>query len=210
MTKKADSKELGQALKRPIILIGMMGAGKTTVGRRLATALDIPFFDADMEIERAAGMQIADIFETYGEEEFRNGEMRVIERLLSQEKIHVLATGGGAFIRPETRALIQEKAISVWLKADIDILLTRTAKRDTRPLLRQGNPREILEQLSRQRDPIYTQARITVESIKGPHKEIVDRILHLLQSCLHQQPAPPQSDTSQEATDTKDQHRVKS
>ncbi len=205
MTKNADSKELGQALNRPIILIGMMGAGKTTVGRRLAAALDIPFFDADMEIERAAGMQIADIFETYGEEEFRHGEMRVIERLLKEEKIHVLATGGGAFIRPETRALIQEKAISIWLKADIDILLARTAKRDTRPLLRQGNPREILERLSRQRDPIYAEASIIVESIKGPHKEIVGRILQHLQSSLEQQPAP-----SQKASANKDQHRVKS
>jgi shikimate kinase len=169
------------SLTKPIVLVGLMGAGKTTTGRRLARMLGIAFADADDEIEEAAGMRIADIFEIYGEAEFREGERKVMRRLLTS-KPHVLATGGGAFMNDETRALIKEKAISVWLKADLQTHLRRTALRDTRPILRQGDPEEILAKLLEQRSPIYAQADLTVESDDGPHKDTVTAIIKALRA----------------------------
>ena len=167
------------ALRRTIALVGMMGAGKSSVGRRLAARLGVPFCDADAEIEAAAGCTISDIFEQYGESAFRDGERKVIGRLLA-EPPHVMATGGGAFIDPETRAHVKECAISVWLKAPVDVLLARVHRKDNRPLLKAGEPREVLERLLREREPTYALADIAVESENGPHGETVERILAAL------------------------------
>jgi len=167
------------ALRRTIALVGMMGAGKSSVGRRLAARLDVPFCDADAEIEAAAGCTISDIFERYGESAFRDGERKVIGRLLG-EPPHVMATGGGAFIDPETRARMKECAVSVWLKAPVDVLLARILRKDTRPLLKAGEPREVLERLLTEREPIYALADIAIESESGPHCETVERIMAAL------------------------------
>jgi shikimate kinase len=164
---------------RTITLVGLMGAGKSTVGRRLATRLDLPFVDADSEIEAAAGCTIPEIFERHGEAEFRAGERRVIARLL-RGRPKVLATGGGAFMDADTRQRIKSRAISVWLRADLDLLMARVARRDNRPLLKQGDPRQIMERLMAERYPVYGEADITVESNEGPHDAIVERIIDAL------------------------------
>jgi len=166
-------------LKKSVILVGMMGAGKTSVGKRLATTLGVAFRDADAEIEEAAGCTINEIFERLGEPAFREGERRVIARLLG-EAPHVLATGGGAFMDPETRARIKQDAISVWLKADLDLLLDRVSRKDTRPLLRNTDSRAALQRLLAEREPIYAEADITVMSDAGPHEAVVRRILKAL------------------------------
>jgi shikimate kinase len=164
---------------RPIVLIGLMGAGKTAIGKRLATRLAIPFVDADQEIEKAAGKSISEIFSDHGEDSFRDGERRVIARLLS-EGAKVLATGGGAFMNAETRQRILEKAVSVWLKADLDVLMGRVSRRDTRPLLKTADPRGVMERLLVERYPVYAQANITIESRDVPHEVIVDEIVNAL------------------------------
>jgi shikimate kinase len=169
------------ATDRTIVLIGMMGAGKTTVGRRLAAKLGLEFVDADSEIEAAAGCSIEDIFERHGEQAFRDGERRVIKRLLDGPA-RVLATGGGAFMDPETRARIHEHGLSVWLRADLDVLLERCLRRTHRPLLQRGDPRQTLERLIAQRYPVYAEADITVESGPGPHDAVVDEIVKQLQT----------------------------
>lgn len=169
-------------MARPIVLVGLMGAGKTTIGRRLAERLKLKFIDSDEEIERAAGLTVADIFETYGEAGFRDGERRVIARLMG-EAPHVLATGGGAFMNPATRALIKQNAVSVWLKADLDVLVERTSRRNTRPLLRAGDPAEILAKLMAERSPTYAQADVTVDSARHPHDHTVKLLIHSLQGC---------------------------
>lgn len=168
---------------RTIALVGMMGVGKSSIGKRLAQALDLPFRDADEEIEKAAKRSVAEIFAELGEEEFRAGERRVIARLL-HDPPHVLATGGGAFMSDETRALIKANAISVWLRADIDVLVRRVGKRDTRPLLRGKDPRATLAALMEARDPVYAQADIAIETSDGPHQAAVDAILHALKARL--------------------------
>ncbi|MDT8345941.1 MAG: shikimate kinase [Thermohalobaculum sp.] len=170
----------GPVLRRTVVLIGLMGAGKSSVGQRLAERLGVAFADSDGEIERAAAMSIPEIFERYGEAHFRDGERRVIARLL-QEPPMVLATGGGAFMNAETRALIGRMAVSVWLKADLDLLVARTAGRTHRPLLNRGDPREILAGLIRERYPVYAGAAITVESQAGlTHDEMASRIIAAL------------------------------
>ncbi len=166
-------------LKRTVALIGMMGAGKSSVGRRLAAKLGVPFRDADSEIEAAAGCTIAEIFERFGEQDFRDGERRVIARLLG-EPPHVLATGGGAFVDPRTRTEIKDKAVSIWLRASIELLANRVQRRETRPLLKQGDPREILTRLLTQREPIYAEADIQLDSEEGPHATVVERIIAVL------------------------------
>lgn len=171
----------GNLVDRAIVLVGLMGAGKSSIGRRLATRLNMKFTDADSEIETAAGCSIADFFERHGEPAFREGERRVIARLLD-EGPRVLATGGGAFIDPDTRRLLAEKAVTVWLNAELNLLVKRCARRDTRPLLRAGDPREILASLMEERYPIYSQADITVETDDGPHGETVDKIVAALQA----------------------------
>lgn len=166
-------------LNRTVALVGMMGAGKSSVGRRLAARLGVPFKDADAEIEAAAGCSISEIFDRYGEAAFRDGERRVIARLLA-EPPHVLATGGGAFIDPSTRERLKDSAISIWIKAPVELLLSRVQRRDSRPLLKNGDPRETLTRLLAQREPIYAEADITLESEDGPHTLAVERIVALL------------------------------
>ena len=164
---------------RTIVLVGLMGAGKSCIGRRLAARLGLPFRDADAEIERAAGCSIEDIFELHGEAAFREGENRVICRLLADAP-HVLATGGGAFMNPETRAAIGERAISVWLRADLELMLKRTGRRNNRPLLKRGDPRKILSDLMDQRYPVYGDADLVVDSVDGPPEVTVERVLAAL------------------------------
>jgi shikimate kinase len=173
--------EPGRAIDRSIVLVGMMGAGKTAVGRRLAAALGWPFTDADWAIEAAAGTTIANIFAEIGEAAFRARERQVIARLLRGER-QVLALGGGAFVDPETRALVRERALSIWLRADLDVLARRTGRRDDRPLLAGGDPRARLAALLEQRAPIYAQADFVVDSGKGPIDDVVARVLEALHS----------------------------
>lgn len=168
---------------RTIALVGLMGAGKTTVGRRLAQALALPFADADSEIAAAAGRSIDAIFAEHGECEFRRGERQVIARLLDGP-VHVLATGGGAFIDPRTGALMKERAISVWLKAPLDVLMKRVARRDDRPLLKEDDPRAVMQRLMDERYPIYAEADIAVETGVGPHNAAVSLILDALRAHL--------------------------
>jgi shikimate kinase len=169
--------------RRSIVLVGMMGAGKSSIGRRLAARLGVPFSDADAEIEEAAGMSIADIFEAHGEPSFRSGEARVIARLLEHGP-QVLATGGGAFINPQTRARIHEKGISVWLKAEIDVLSRRLRRRSDRPLLKTADPAATLAGLLAARNPIYGEANLVVVSRDVPHDVIVEEIIAALRSKL--------------------------
>jgi shikimate kinase len=164
---------------RCIVLVGMMGAGKTSVGRRLAHRLGLPFADADVEIETAAGMTIPEIFAQYGEPYFRSGEQRVIARLLETGP-QVLATGGGAYMNADTRALIRVKGVSVWLKAELDVLLKRVMRRTNRPLLKTADPAVTLGNLIDQRYPIYAEADITVQSQEIAHDLMVDRIVTTL------------------------------
>jgi shikimate kinase len=178
-TDAAVSRITGFQPDRTIVLVGLMGAGKSAIGRRLAERLGIPFADADTEIETAAGRTIEEIFAEHGEAAFREGERKVIARLL-EGPAHVLATGGGAFMDPETRARVRAEARSVWLKADLDVLLKRVRKRNNRPLLKQGDPREILQRLMTLRYPVYAEADIAVESVEGPHDSVVDAIIDSL------------------------------
>ncbi len=175
---------LGQ---RSIVMVGLMGCGKSAIGKRLAAALSVPFVDADEEIERAAGKTITEIFDDQGEPFFRERERKVISRLL-QSGTQVLATGGGAFMNEETRESIRKSGVSVWLKADLPVLLRRVAKRDTRPLLRRGDPEVVMRQLIETRYPVYAQADVTVESRDVPHEVIVTDIIRSLQRLLL--PAP--------------------
>lgn len=167
------------ARRGPIVLVGMMGVGKSTVGRRLAARLGLTFVDADEEIEKAAGMSVAEIFERYGESHFRDGERRVIARLMDGAP-KVIATGGGAFMQEETRQLILESATAVWLDADIDILVDRVGRRDSRPLLKNRDPRAVLTELAAVRNPVYALAPIHVKSIAAPHEIAVEKIMEQL------------------------------
>ena len=175
------------SVPRTVALVGLMGAGKSAIGKRLAARLGLPFVDADDEIEHAAGCTIAEFFEKYGEAEFRAGERRVIARLLD-EPPHVLSTGGGAYMDPETRALMRAKAITVWLRADLDVLFDRVRKRTHRPLLRQGDPREILANLMKQRYPIYAEANIVVDSTAQPADRTTEQTIAALRAYLQAHP----------------------
>nr|WP_306263386.1 shikimate kinase [Pararhizobium sp. IMCC3301] len=168
---------------RSIVLVGMMGVGKSSVGRRLAQAMNLPFVDADKEIEEAANRSIVEIFEAYGEAHFRDGEKRVIQRLLADGP-QVLATGGGAFMNAETRAEIAERGISVWLRAELKVLIARVKRKPTRPLLQKPNPEKILAELLAQRNPVYAQADITITSRDVPHEVVVGDILTALDGFL--------------------------
>jgi shikimate kinase len=176
--------------KTTIALVGLMGAGKSSVGRRLAQALNLPFRDADEEVERAAGRSVSEIFDELGEAAFRDGERRVIARLLD-EAPHVLATGGGAFMNPETRKLIAGKAISVWLQADVEVLARRVARKNDRPLLHGKDVREVLADLARERYPTYALADVAVESIESPHHVTVQAIIEALTARLRAQADAP-------------------
>ena len=164
---------------RPLVLVGMMGAGKTTVGRRLATRLDRAFLDSDEEVEKAAGMTIEEIFQSHGEADFRAGEARVITRLLKEPDI-VLGTGGGAYMNAETRAAIREAGISVWIKADFEVLFSRVSRRSNRPLLKTANPRETLQKLIDQRYPTYAEADVTVVSREVPQDQVAAEVIDAL------------------------------
>lgn len=182
--RSARAKALADRLGgRPIVLVGMMGAGKTTVGRRLATRLGRRFLDSDEEIEKAAQMTIPEIFAQRGEAEFRAGESRVLSRLLKENDV-VLATGGGAFVNLETRALIKSAAVSVWLKADLDVLFERVSRRSNRPLLKTADPKATLQKLIEDRYPIYADADLTVLSRDVPQDsvaaDVISALLHHL------------------------------
>jgi shikimate kinase len=168
---------------RSVVLVGMMGAGKSTIGRRLSARLRLPFLDADIEIEAAAAMSIPEIFETHGEPHFRAGEARVIARLLDSGPA-VLATGGGAFMREETRSRIRRQAVSVWLKADADIIMRRVKRRADRPLLQTADPAATVGRLIDEREPIYQHADLTIWSRDVPHEKIVDECIHALHGWL--------------------------
>jgi shikimate kinase len=171
----------GMALDRTIALVGMMGAGKTSVGRRLAQRLAVPFRDADHEIEAAAGLTVAEIFERFGESHFRDGERKVIARLL-HEPPHVLATGGGAFMDESTRDAMVQSAFTIWLKAPLSLLMARVKKRETRPLLKEGDMRATLENLLAVREPVYAKADMTLDSADEPHGAAVERIVEALRA----------------------------
>ena len=171
------------SLPRTVALVGLMGAGKSAIGKRLALRLGLPFIDADDEIERAAGCSIAEIFEKYGEADFRAGERRVIARLLDLTP-HILSTGGGAYLHPETRALMRAKAVTVWLRAELDVLFDRVRRRGHRPLLRQGDPKEVLAQLMTQRYPIYAEADIIVASTAQPADRTTEQVIEALRAFL--------------------------
>jgi shikimate kinase len=168
-------------LERTVALVGLMGAGKSTVGRRLAAVLGAAFIDADEEIVIAAGRPIADIFAERGEEEFRAGERRVIARILQGPPV-VLATGGGAFMNPLTRITLRQRAVSVWLRADLDTLMARVLRRDERPLLRVEDPRAVMQALIDQRYPVYAEADLVVDSRGGPHQNTVEALLESLRA----------------------------
>lgn len=175
--------ELANRLDRPVVLVGLMGVGKSTVGRRLARRLGLPFVDSDAEIEDAAGLSPAEVFERYGEHDFRDGERRLVARLIEGD-LRVIATGGGAYIDERTRELLNERAITVWLDAPVDILAERTSRRDTRAQLRNGDPKGTLERLATERRTSYEQAHIHVKSGNGAHGDVVDAILLALEDYL--------------------------
>ena len=174
-----------QPLRSPktVVFVGLMGVGKTCIGRRLAQRLELPFVDADKEIEEAARCTIPEFFERYGEQQFREGERRVILRLLDNP-VHVLSTGGGAFMDAQTRAAIRERAISLWLRADLDLMLRRVSRRNDRPLLQVADPRAKLQELIDQRYPVYAEADITVDSVDGPPDVTLERVVGALAAHL--------------------------
>jgi shikimate kinase len=179
----SEIKSLAALIDRPLVLVGMMGVGKSTIGRKLAQLLGLPFHDADDEIEKAAQLSVTEIFERFGEAHFRDGERRVIARLLEAGP-SVVATGGGAFVQPETRALIHQKGIAIWLDSDLATLVDRVSRRDNRPLLRGGDPKEIIARLKAERGPAYSEAPIKVMSDAGPHGDAVNRILKAIAAWL--------------------------
>ena len=183
-TSATQEAEIAAALgARSVVLVGMMGAGKSTIGRRLSARLGMPFLDADAEIEAAAGMSIPDIFESRGEPDFRDGEARVIARLLDSGPA-VLATGGGAFMRQDTRDRIRDKAVSIWLKAEADIIMRRVKRRSDRPLLQTADPESTVGRLISEREPVYQQADLTIWSRDVPHEKIVDECIEALHGRL--------------------------
>lgn len=171
------------ALDRPVVLVGLMGVGKSTIGRRLAKRLGLDFIDSDEAIEDAAGAPAGEVFERYGEANFRDGERRLVARLI-EGAVRVIATGGGAFVDPHTRRLLNERAITVWLNAPVDVLAERTARRDTRPLLKGPDARQILERLASERAGAYAEAHIHVTSSQGAHNEVVETIVTELERYL--------------------------
>ncbi len=178
--------KLTDLLDRSIVLVGLMGAGKSTVGRRLARRLGLPFVDSDIAIEEASGSPTAELFERYGESDFRDGERRLVARLV-EGGVRVIATGGGAFNDPRTREILNQRAITVWLDAPVDVLAERTSRRNNRPLLKKGNPAEILARLADERRSFYAEARIHVRSNgAGAHSDVVEAIVEALRQHLTQ------------------------
>lgn len=190
MSGKNARKSNRLTIPRSLVLVGLMGAGKTCIGRRLAKKLKLDFVDADQEIEAAAGCTIPEIFENHGEAYFRRGEQKVIKRLLGGPR-RVVSTGGGAFMNPETRKVIAERGISLWLKADLEVLHERTSRRDNRPLLRQGDPRQILTRLMKERYPLYAEADITVVSDESPADATTKKAFEALRDYLARHEVAP-------------------
>jgi len=178
-TKPKSGSHAALVIDRPVVLVGMMGVGKTSIGKRLAVRLGTPFVDADDEIEKAAGLSISEIFAKYGEDYFRDGERRVIARLIEGAP-KVIATGGGAFVNDETRALILERATSIWLDADVQVLADRVSRRDHRPLLKDKDPVTVLTELGKRRNPLYAAANLHIRSDTSPHVRTVENILKAL------------------------------
>ena len=175
--------DFAKRLDRPVVLVGLMGVGKSTVGRRLAKRLGLPFVDSDAEIEDAAGLSAAEVYERYGESDFRDGERRLVARLIEGD-VRVIATGGGAYVDSRTRELLNQRAITVWLDAPVEILTERTSRRDTRAQLRNGDRKATLERLANERRRSYEEAHIHVKSGDGAHKEVVDSIVDALEAYL--------------------------
>ena len=175
--------DLAKRLDRPIALVGLMGVGKSTVGRRLAKRLALPFVDSDSEIEDAVGLPAGELFERYGEDDYRDGERRLVARLVDGQ-VRVIATGGGVFVDPRTRALLNERTITVWLDAPIDVLAERTGRRDTRPLLKTDDPKRTLERLAKVEREAYAQAHVHVKSGDGAHKDVVEAIVRAIDKHL--------------------------
>ena len=180
---------LSKHLDRPVVLVGLMGVGKSTVGRRLARKLGLPFVDSDAEIEGASGLSAAEVFERFGEKDYRDGERRLVARLVDGQ-VRVISTGGGVFVDPRTRELLKTRTITVWLDAPVEVLAQRTRRRDTRPLLRTDNPKETLERIAEQERPAYAEAHIHVRSSDGAHRDVVDAIVKALED--HLRPIAPQ------------------
>ena len=179
----ANAPDMISGLDRPIVLVGLMGVGKSTIGRRLAARLGLTFVDSDDAIADAAGAPAGEVFERFGEASFRDGERRLVARLLDGA-VRVIATGGGAYIDPDTRRLLNERAITVWLNAPVEVLVARTARRDTRPLLNTGDPKATLARLSAERSPIYAEAHIHVTSTDGAHVDVVETIVRRVEAHL--------------------------
>ncbi len=197
-------RKLRERLDRPVVLVGLMGAGKSTVGRRLAKRLGVPFIDSDQAIEDAAGLPAGELFDRYGDKDFRDGERRLVARLVDEGTIRVIATGGGAYVDPLTRKLLNERAITIWLDAPIDILAERTGRRDTRPLLRNGDRANTLRRLSTEREHAYSQAHIRIRSGQGAHRDVVESVLNALVDYLGSGGSGPgpSSGSGPEANDT--------
>jgi shikimate kinase len=171
--------DLAKRLDRPVVLVGLMGVGKSTVGRRLARRLGLPFIDSDSEIEEAVGLPAGEVFERYGEEDYRDGERRLVARLVDGQ-VRVISTGGGVFCDPTTRKLLKERTITIWLDAPVDVLAQRTARRDTRPLLKNGDPKGTLERLANVECTAYAEADLHVKSGDGAHRDVVEAIVQAL------------------------------
>jgi shikimate kinase len=187
--------KLAARLDRPVVLVGLMGAGKSTVGRRLAKRLELPFVDSDDAIEDAAGYSADEVYQRYGEKDFRDGERRLVARLVDGS-IRVIATGGGVFVDPRTRKLLNERAITIWLDAPVEILADRTGRRDTRPLLRNGDRKTTLERLMDERGSAYSEAHIRIRSGDGAHKDVVEAIVKALEDYLAGVSAAPSPSAS--------------
>lgn len=190
---------MAKRLDRPVVLVGLMGVGKSTVGRRLARRLGLPFVDSDHEIEDSVGLSAGELFERYGERDYRDGERRLVARLIDGQ-VRVIATGGGVFVDPQTRQLLNEQAITIWLDAPIDVLAERTARRDTRPLLKNDDPKGTLERLAQVEREAYAQAHIQVKSGNGSHAEVVESILAKLDDFLVNAPVRPDRQPPRRAT----------
>jgi len=184
MSKRSSEMQI-LANSQSIVLVGIMGVGKTHLGKRLAQALELPFIDTDQELESASGLSVKDFFEQYGEVEFRKGEKRIIERILNSTRV-VMATGGGAFINPNTRTLINKHGISVWLRADKELIYNRTKDRKHRPLLNQGNAKEVLNRLIQQRTKYYQKANITFDIVNEPNAKSTKRLLETLNAYIEE------------------------
>lgn len=191
--RAATAEALRQALAgRSLVLIGLMGAGKTSIGRRLAIRLELPFVDADSEIEEAAGQRIEEIFAEHGETYFRQGEKRVIDRLLKNGP-QILATGGGAYMNRETRQKIAENGVSIWLRAELPVLMKRVKRRTDRPLLKDGDVKETMRKLIEERYPVYAEADLTVDTYDAPHDTVVEAIVNMLEASLLKPGLPPEA-----------------